>query len=208
MQLQNKNMWAKICACGNLVSITTKDSPFLLSNNITKRKKCNNCGKYLSITTKDAYNYVLNQISNTFKNISGNVLEIGCGGGFLTKQLKNNKSIKQLIVCDCEAENLPNFVQIDLNNFNEKIFNMHFDYIVCKDVLMYLKNIDYTFNKLSKISTNICLLNWYNKSHKNCINKTEPQNILNILSKYYNNLELIYPQYYKYGYIIKTKNII
>ena len=82
---------------------------------------------------------------------------------------------------------------------------MHFDYIVCRDVVMYLNDIDYTFNKLSKISNKIVLLNWYKKEHKNCLNKTSPEDIFKILVKYYKNIEISYPYFYKWGYLIKTK---
>ena len=88
-------------------------------------------------------------------------------------------------------------------NFDEKVFNKRFDYIVCKDVLMYLENIDYTFNKLAKISDKIILLNWYNEKHKNCLNKTSPEEILMILKKYYKDIDIYYPGFYKYGYLIK-----
>ena len=77
------------------------------------------------------------------------------------------------------------FKRVDLNDIYEGAFNEHFDYVVCKDVLMYLDDIDYTFNKLSKISDKIILLNWYNVNHKNCLNKTNPSDILNIIKKYY-----------------------
>jgi len=68
---------------------------------------------------------------------------------------------------------------------------------------MYLDDIDYTFSKLSKLSNKIVLLNWYNENHKNCLNKTKPNDIVKILKKYYNDIKIEYPYFYKYGYLIK-----
>ena len=70
---------------------------------------------------------------------------------------------------------------------------------------MYLDDVQYTFEKLSKISNKIVLLNWYDINHKNCLNKTSPLKVLEILNKYYKNLDIQYPYFYKKGYLIKSK---
>lgn len=96
--------------------------------------------------------------------------------------------------------------KLDLNSFDEYIFKIKFDFIICRDVLMYLKDIDYTFSKLSRISDKIVLLNWYDVDHKNCFNNTPPLGVLKTLKKYYKHLTIEYPYFYKKGYLIKTNS--
>lgn len=208
----DKNIWGKKCRCGN-DAFAYFDEHVWNEDNIKKEIVCESCKRKISVSTIEAREFYKNLIYNCFNDAKGNVLELGCGGGLLTAYLSNKKEIKNVVAIDNDMSleeinyinslTNVNFYKMDLNNFDESVFNIHFDYIVCKDVLMYLDNIDYTFSKLSKISNNIILLNWYNKNHKNCLNKTTPVDILKIIKKYYDNVKIEYPEFYKWGYLIK-----
>ena len=202
----NKNIWGKKCSCGRDVYDYFEEHPWG-EEHITKEVVCLNCKKKNIITRDEARAYYNNLIYDIFKEVNGNVLDIGCGGGLLTKYLLNKKEVNKVVAIDKDDDTDVKdvFVKVDLDDFDESIFDIHFDYVVCRDVLMYLKDIEYTFSKLSKVSDKIILLNWFNEEHKNCLNKTSPTEILNILSKYYKNIEISYPSFYKWGYLIKSK---
>lgn len=203
---QNKNIWGKKCACGNDV-YDFFDEHVWSESNIGKEVVCSSCKQKVFIKIEEAREYYNDLIYSCFKEVKGNVLDIGCGGGLLTKYLLSKDEVDNVLAIDKDDKTDVKdiFMKIDLNDFDEDIFKMSFDYIVCKDVLMYLNDIDYTFRKLSKISDKVILLNWHNINHKNCLNKTSPEDILTILNKYYNNLEISYPFFYKWGYLIKSK---
>lgn len=209
----NKNIWGKRCSCGNIVYGFYEEHLFV-EENINKEIVCLKCNKNNNIKKEEAREFYNKLIFECFKEVKGKVLEIGCGGGFLTTYLTNKKDVTSVLAVDNDMSNneikyinsLDNckYKNIDLNNFCEEIFDEHFDYVVCKDVLMYLKDIDYTFNILSKISSKIVLLNWHSINHKNCLNKTGPNDVYEIINKYYNDIEITYPSFYKWGYLVKT----
>jgi len=210
---ENKNIWGKYCKCGNMVYDYFFEHIYS-EENIEKAVICPKCKNDIVISKEDARTFYNNLIYKCFENVKGKVLELGCGGGLLTKYLSKKKDVELLVAIDNDMSNeeinyihslTNNFYNIDLNDFNESVFNTHFDYVVCKDVLMYLANIEETFKKLSNISDNVILLNWHNENHKNCHNKTKPNTIVEILKKYYNNIVIEYPSFYKWGYLIKTE---
>lgn len=207
--MNNKNVWGTYCECSNEVYTFKDEHPWNGNIDIIEKVKCDKCGKVNEINCFKASEYLENKIYECFKNISGKVLEIGCGGGLITNYLVNNHKVEYLVTLDNDNESISEIsnkhINMDLNKIDLSVFDGEFDYVVCRDVLMYLNDIDYTLKELSKISKKVILLNWYNVEHKNCINKTEPIKILEIASKYYDNLELIYPWFYKNGYIIQTK---
>ena len=138
-------------------------------------------------------------------------LEIGCGGGFLTKALIDNKNITKIVAVDKDdvlRENIKNnkklsFVKLDLDYLDETIFKQKFDYVVCKDVLMQLKDCDIVIKKLSRVAKNMILLNWFNKNHKNCFNKNAgPIKVKRALQKHYRHVILSYPKLYNWCYLL------
>ena len=206
--MNSKNIWGTICECGNEVYNFYDDHPWQ-DELIIKEVRCNKCNKLHKIDNDIASDFYNKKIFNCFSNLSGKVLEIGCGGGLITNYITSLKNVSYVATLDIDEESISKIsnkhYKVNLNDFDESIFDIKFDYVICRDVLMYLNDIDYTFNKLSKISNKVILLNWYDINHKNCLNKTSPTDILNILSNYYENLTIDYPFFYKKGYLIKTK---
>ena len=207
--MNDKNIWGTYCECNNEVYTFKDEHPWNGDTEILEKVKCDKCGKIIEINCFKASEYLETKIYECFKNVSGRVLEIGCGGGLVTNYLVNNPKVEYLVTLDNDDESISEVsnrhINMDLNIIDICVFDDSFDYVVCRDVLMYLEDIDYTLKELSKISKKVVLLNWYNINHKNCINKTEPEKILEIANKYFDNLELIYPSFYKNGYIIQTK---
>ena len=204
----NKNIWGCICECGEEVFDYFDDHPWSNDKSILKTIKCNKCGRLCKIDCKIAGQFYNDKIFQCFKEVSGSVLEIGCGGGLISEYVASLETVTSLVTVDIDQDSMSiianKHYQMDLNNFDEDNFREKFDYVICRDVLMYLDDIEYTFSKLSKISNKVILLNWYDKNHKNCLNKTPPLKILDILNKYYKNLVIEYPYFYKNGYLIKS----
>ena len=207
--MSNKNIWGTICECKNEVYDFYDEHPWMEDSSIIKTLRCNKCNKEHLLDYIKASEFYNNKIFDCFKYVSGKVLEIGCGGGLVTGYISSLDSVSYLATLDVDKESISDIsnkhYNVNLNDFDESVFDLKFDYVICRDVLMYLDDLDYTFSKLSKISNKVILLNWYDINHKNCLNKTSPEDILKTLSKYYDNLVIEYPYFYKNGYLIKTK---
>lgn len=205
----NKNIWGAICECGNEVYDFYDDHPWMENADSIKLIKCNKCNKVIKINYIIASEFYNNKIFDCFKNVYGKVLEIGSGGELITNYVKSLEKVSYIATLDVDEASISTCSNkhyiIDLNNFDEGNLDDDYDFIICRDVLMYLDDIEYTFYKLSRISKKIVLLNWHDVNHKNCFNKTTPENILKILSKYYDDLIIEYPSFYKHGYLIKSK---
>lgn len=207
--MNDKNIWGCMCDCGNEAFDYFDEHPWCGDKSILKTVTCSKCGRTYKIDCVAGEDFYNQKVLECFKDIYGNVLEIGCGGGFISNYVMNLKDVNYLVTIDKDEESIcrisDKHYQLDLNNFDENVFETKFDFIICRDVLMYLDDVQYTFEKLSKISNKIVLLNWYDINHKNCLNKTSPLKVLEILNKYYKNLDIQYPYFYKKGYLIKSR---
>ena len=168
--MNNKNIWGCLCECGKEAFDYFDEHPWCEDQSLVKYVKCSNCGKVHEINCSKAEEFYNKKIFECFKDIYGNVLEIGCGGGLVTEYVAGLESVKYLATVDVDDESISSISskhhKLDLNNFDEGVFENTFDFVICRDVLMYLDDIDYTFSKLSKISNKVILLNWHDVNHR------------------------------------------
>ena len=206
-EYKNENIWGTKCICGSEVFTFVKEHPWI-EGEVSHVVKCPNCGEYNKISKEQAACFYESKVYNLFDEVKGRVLELGSGGGFITKYLSNKENVEYICAIDIDDESNEyanryihgNIDDIELLNINE-----NFDYVVCRDVLMYLNDLDKVFYEISKISSKLLLLNWYNPNHKNCHNKTNPVEIFELANKYFKDIEIEYPSFYKWGYLIKSK---
>jgi len=208
--MQQKNIWGKVCDCGNEVFDYFDENFYVMPKDYEKIMICPKCKTTNKISTNDAENFYKSKIFECFEGVYGNVLELGCGDGILTKYLATLQKVERITSVDlCNTLKLKSekvkFKQLDLNQIEKFTPNISYDFVVCKDILMYLDDIEKLFFYLSKYSVNLLLLNWFNFEHKNCINKATPTKIVNIIKKYYKVVDLEYPHFYKWGYLIKAE---
>ena len=203
----NKNVWGTICECGNKVFGFVNEHPWM-EVDAEYKVTCLKCNKKHLINRKMATKYYEDIVLDVFKDVKGRVLELGSGGGFVTKYLASKEDISYVMAIDIDDDSnefADKYVKWDINKVDELDISEEFDYVVCRDVFMYLDNLEHIFSNLAKISSKIVFLNWYNPNHKNCHNKTLPIEIFNCLKKYYHDVELSYPTFYKCGYLIRSK---
>lgn len=206
-EYKNVNIWGTMCDCGNEVSTLTNEHPWM-DVDVFYDVKCEKCGKVHRITKDMAATFYENKIYDLFKDVKGNVLELGSGGGFITKYLSTKSDVDNILAIDIDDESneyATEYIHGDINKFKELGVTKRFDYVVCRDVFMYLDNLDELFYEISKKSSKLLFLNWYNPNHKNCHNKTNPIEIFEMLSKYYKDIEIVYPPFYKWGYLIRSR---
>jgi SAM-dependent methyltransferase len=204
---KNINIWGTVCDCDNDVYTFANEHPWM-DVDVFYDVKCDKCNKLHKINKDMAATFYENKIYGLFKEVKGSVLELGSGGGFITKYLSTKSDVDNILAIDIDDESneyATEYIHGDLNKFKDFNITKRFDYVVCRDVFMYLDDLDELFHEISKISSKLLFLNWYNPYHKNCHNKTNPVEIFELLKKYYKDIEIVYPPFYKWGYLIRSR---
>ncbi|MBR4270312.1 MAG: class I SAM-dependent methyltransferase [Clostridia bacterium] len=201
------------CRCGEEVSFLSELHPYSWSDDFSLELTCPKCKQAHTIDKTEAINFNAHKAHQLFDGIYGNVLEIGCEYGLLTNYISKNEKVNSITCVDIEdylksrllKSKKTKFVLADLEKLDTKKLDKKYDFLVCKDVLMCIMDIEKLVEKLSKICENVLILNWFNKESKNCKNKNAtPMKVKNIFAKYYQNIKLSYPHIYNYCYLISA----
>ena len=208
--MNKKNLFGTICKCGKKIKIYLDSHPYGVDDSFVLDVVCPKCKKEQKISKSEIVSFYENEIRGLFDNAFGNVLEIGCGGGFITRHLLKNKNVKSITAIDVDDISFSHpklkFIKQDLEDYKNIDLTQKYDFLVCKDIFMYLMNLEEILDKILPKCKNIILLNWYNKEHKNCKNKNAtPLKVKHIIEKHFKTAKLTYPKIYKWNYLITNE---
>ena len=120
--MTDKNIWGCKCNCGNEVFDYFDEHPWCNDRNIMKLVACSKCGVINKIDCLKAEKFYNEKVLNCFSDIYGNVLEIGCGGGFVSEYVINLKNVNYLATLDIDDESIINMLAQNLKDQkNEKL---------------------------------------------------------------------------------------
>ncbi len=111
--------------------------------------------------------YMLNLIPDRIKNSKFNFLDIGCGNGWVVKQISDTESCNLSVGIDGAEKmiskaklNDTNSKYYQLNIDNLSSYNEHFDIVFSMEVFYYLKNPQNTLNHIfqSLLNKNGCFI--------------------------------------------------
>lgn len=218
MELKNNFIiWGDICDCGNECSILqNKVHPWDNSNFII-RIQCPECGNIVEINNDKAGKFYNQKILGYFNNVKGTIIDLGCGGGFLTSyivkiedvlkvySIDKDKSCKEDIEAIDDKSNKIEFLNMDIINLTNQFESKSIDYIICRDVFMFIDITSKFFDNASEIvRKGIKIMGWYMPSNERIHNRLHPDDIC----KEFNNrgwkTRLEYLNWYKYGYFISA----
>lgn len=219
MEFENNFIiWGDICDCGKECSILqNKVHPWDNSNFIT-RIECPQCGNVVEINKDKAEKFYNEKILSYFNNVDGTVMDIGCGGGFLTNHIVKLEDVTKVYSIDkdlaCNEEikaiedkhNKVKFYNMDISNLSNQFQSKSIDYIISRDVFMFIDNTTKFFDDINKIVVKgIKIMGWYMPSNKRINNALHPEDIckgLNIRG-WKTTLECL--NWYKHGYYISAE---
>lgn len=210
-------IWGTYCKCGNECSILQNEHHPWIDNTYAVKIKCSSCGREIIIDNKSAEEFYNNKIYSYYNGLHGQVIDLGCGGGFLSRYLLNEKKIDKVYGLDNDDECFNEladiitdqkkfqFVHTDIGNIRSSFSSKSIDYLVSRDVFMFIEDTDCYFNNVSEIiNKGIRQIGWYMKDNSRMKNKLTPQQIAEEYSKRGWKVELEYLDWYKCGYFINA----
>lgn len=205
-------IWGTICPCGNEVSILQNVHHPWDHDGFVIKTTCPNCFDTLVIDSEKATHFYNNKIYSYFNTLNGVVLDLGCGGGFLSERIVKNIHVEKVIGVDIEAISYPQlagynfeFVSDDLANLSQLFEKNELNYLVSRDVFMYIENTEKYFDDVTQlVSEGIFQMGWYISNHPRTKNNLTPDEIVNEYKKRGFETEIEYLDWYKSGYFIKA----
>lgn len=210
-------IWGTYCKCGHECSILQNGHHPWDNSSFAMNLKCTSCGEELIIDTKSAALFYDKKIHSYFNDVCGNVIDLGCGGGFLSRHILTQSNIEKVygidVDLDCENEISDliehhsnfKFINSDIKSLDSLFQTNSIDFLVSRDVFMFIEDTDTYFNTLSKLVTKgIKQMGWYIEGNKRMKNKLTPDEIAKEYANHGFAVELEYLNWYKSGYFINA----
>lgn len=209
-------IWGTRCRCGSDVYILqNKHHPWEATEFIA-RIPCQSCRELVDVDVKKAADYYNEKILSCFSDVRGTVLDLGCGGGFITQHLLTLPQVTRVIALDSDPgcrENLANiqdsrleFVLADAADLGKLFAPGSIDYAVSRDVFMFIENPEVMFADLRRVTrSGIRQMGWY-KPATGCMKNTlTPEDVRAALCRDGWLVDLDYLDWYKSGYFIRAE---
>lgn len=213
-QEHDYSVWGSYCdKCGEPCSILQNGHHPWDKTAFSIKINCSACGHERVIRQSDAEAFYNKKILSYFSGLSGFVLDLGCGSGFLSRALIQNQQIDKLYGLDtdpaCEkataglCHNRFKFVLADLRNLNQFFAPGSVDYLVSRDVFMFVEDTEQFFTDITSIvTTEIRQMGWFRRNNPRMRNRLEPRQIAHAYEERGWKTRIEYLDWYKSGYYI------
>lgn len=208
-------VWGTRCECTNDVYILQNKFHPWMSNEFAVRIPCGFCGKLVDVNADKASAYYNGKILSHFADIRGVVLDLGCGGGFLSEYALTLPGVTRVIALDNDekcGEDLKKlgdsrleFVAAGIDQIGGLFSRDSVDYVISRDVFMFIENTPQFFADIKKITRGgIRQMGWYKPSTQRMKNNLTPEEIHSALIETGWTGELECLDWYKCGYFIQA----
>lgn len=210
-------IWGTNCKCENECSILQNKHHPWDDTKFSIKVKCSMCNRELVIDKNVAEIFYNDKIYSYFNNLHGSIIDLGCGGGFLSRYIIHKDSVDKVwgldIDNDCvdelsdiigETKKLE-FKKYDGKNLRNIFNEKSVDFLVSRDVFMFIEDTEKYFDDISGIvNKGVYHMGWYMVNNERMKNKLTPQQIKQEYSKRGWQVYLEYLDWYKSGYFIKA----
>lgn len=93
-------IWGTECECGNECSILQNEHHPWDNIDFTVKLKCSLCKNEVVIDREKAEEFYNRRIYSYYDDINGTVIDLGCGGGFLSRYLLKNNYVNEIYGID------------------------------------------------------------------------------------------------------------
>ncbi len=203
-------IWGTHCDCGEDCFILQNQFHPWVQCDFVVKMNCQKCGKEIMISQKEAMEFYNEKIYSCFHSVKGDIIDLGCGGGFITQFIANLDHVREVFGLDIQdstvgKENKVTFIKDDISNISKYFKEKSVDYIVHRDVFMFISDTKQYFDDVSKIvKRGVIQLGWYMKDNVRMLNQMHPEEIKTELEKKGFHVKLSYLDWYKCGYLIEA----
>jgi len=213
----NYMVWGTTCDCGKDCSILQNKHHPWFDKEFSVKTECKKCGKGLSIGKEEASEFYNRKIFGYFEGISGTVIDLGCGDGFISEHLLNNETVQKIWAVDNEDENKESidkladknpkieFLNIDISELREHFTPGTVNCAVSRDVFMFLESPERFLEDLDVLKIEeFRQMGWYKTGEGRMKNTVPPDRIREILEENGWNVKIEYLDWYMCGYFISA----
>lgn len=212
--LQHKNtIWGGKCSCGEDCFILQDKYHPWMKTDYSVELTCPKCKNEVVIDQEKAATYYNDKILSYYQHVTGNVIDLGCGGGFLSSYLLQNYGVEKIFACDIDpsveayvnglSPSRIKFINDDASEVSKYFKKDSVDYLVHRDVFMFIENTDKYFNDVTKIvSKGLVHMAWFMSNNERMKNQMLPEQIKQELEKRGWVVSLEYLEWYRCGYVI------
>jgi SAM-dependent methyltransferase len=213
----NFTIWGTYCKCGNECSILQNKYHPWIDTEFTVKIKCSSCGNGIIVGRKAAEEFYNNKIYSYYNGLYGKVIDLGCGGGFLSRHLLNQEKVDKIYGIDNDEDCINElediikeqmkfeFINSDISSISSRFSRGNIDFLVSRDVFMFIEDTERYFKDITGIvNKGIRQMGWYQKDNSRMRNKLVPEQIADEYIKRGWKVELEYLDWYKSGYFINA----
>lgn len=213
----NFAVWGDYCECGCACSVLQNKFHPWEETDFKIKLICPSCSKDLIIDNKKASEFYNKKIFSYFRNLDGIILDLGCGQGFISSFLIESENVKAIyavdidISCRNDVEKLNNirdivkFINADASNLESKFAAGEVDYVVGRDVFMFIEDTQKFFDDIERtVKKGIRLMGWYVSGSSRMKNNLLPEQIAGELKRRGFDASIEDLDWYKCGYFIRA----
>lgn len=217
MFLEHTNVvWGTHCPCGQEVfSLQEKLHPWD-EGDAFLTLPCPACKTLVRVSQPLAKDYYNQRIYSLFADVKGVVLDLGCGGGFISQFLLSLPQVSRVIALDsdpgCREALTPlavhgrlEFILADVADLGVALAGTQVDYAVSRDLFMFVEDVPEFLAQLSRLTrSGLRQMAWYAPQVPRMKNKVHPHQLPGILANLGWQATVTGLNWYKYGYFLKA----
>ncbi|MFX3619179.1 MAG: class I SAM-dependent methyltransferase [Sporolactobacillus sp.] len=169
-------IWGWHCPnCGSECSILQNEHhPWDSRTSFKVKMRCPSCACPVIIDQKIARAFYEDKIIDYFNGLHGSVIDLGCGGGFLSRNIVDQPQIERIYGIDLDPEcrqetqdisvnsRCFSFIQSDIAQLGQLFSEKSVDYLVSRDAMMFVEDPYQLIKDTGKIiRKGVLLMGWY-----------------------------------------------
>jgi hypothetical protein len=213
--MQHGNVvWGTRCECGHDCEVLTDRHHPWDETDLVMHLNCPGCGREHGVDREKAATHYENRIFSHFRKVRGSVLDLGCGGGLLSRYLLGQDGVSRVHGLDCDeecreqladllADDRFRFWHLDVADLGRAFSETPVDHVVGRDILMFVEDLDRLVLDVTSVARKgLCFMGWFAAENPRIRNRVPPEEIAEMLAAAGWSCRLDLLDWYSSGYLL------